>query len=58
MQITLSLTRNVAMGTPDDVNVTVDGLTASAAEMPFAQRLVEKVCEFARSQNTGDKEGK
>lgn len=52
MTITLSLSRNSAMVAGNGVNVNVDNLAASAAEMPFAQRLVANVCEFAKSQLT------
>ena len=53
MTITLSLSRNSAIVAGDGVNVSVDALTASADEMPFAQRLVANVREFAKSQLTG-----
>ena len=50
MQITLSIIRNSTLGTEDNVNVTVDNLVASAPEIPFVDRLVANVTEFARSQ--------
>ena len=50
MQITLSIIRNSTLGTEDNVNVTVDNLVASAPEIPFVDRLVANVAEFARSQ--------
>lgn len=49
MQITLSLSRVAALAQPSEVVVTVDTLNASAAEMPFVQRLVAHVGEFANA---------